>query len=557
MCGIFGITTISENSVPTLLENLKYLSYRGYDSSGVCLQQDGFYVHKACADANKLYDHVKSQFSNTGIGHTRWATHGKVSIENAHPQLSHDEVAIVHNGIIYNHNELRKSLIEKGYVFISETDTEVIAHLLHQELQGKTPLEALDSIKHILKGRYAFIAMIKNEQTIYGLSNNLPLLIGKNNHSFSVASDLIALKHCDKYGKTPNLTPFFITSRETSLKLDFLSVPKFEDNIDTKEDITYQEILSQHLIPKAIPKINIDNIRPKHVLFVACGSSFHCAHLAHYWLSSIGIYTSLEPASEIKDVVYHNLEDTLVIAISQSGETADTLLAMQNIMKYNPLYSIAITNTPTSTLASLAKHVIPLNIGVERGVASTKAVTAQMLILYGIARALGARLSTKHVLSTEIQRLYNIAKIKQYAPIISKYEHILCLGKQSLLPIAKECALKIKELAYIHAEALPMGELKHGPLALIDENVFCIVLGDANSHHIQTCISEIQARGGEVLRIGPNVSDNIHYISTTQMNDYNPIIINIVCQLLSHQIAMNLNRSIDQPRNLAKSVTVE
>lgn len=556
MCGIFGITSTSENIVPLLLKNLKYLAYRGYDSTGICLATTPFLIHKAVGSVDQINPDVVKEFALSGIGHTRWATHGKKSIENAHPHTSKG-VSIIHNGIIQNHRELKSQLSFAGYKFTSETDSEVIAHLLHQQIQLHSPMTALEKVKNKLKGRYAFIALIESQPgMIFGLTSNLSLLIGHNDHSFSIASDLIALKHCDQYAKIPIHTPFYISSTQTSLSQKFIPLPQMQTEYLKESDITLHEIRSQHTIPNLFSLWHSLPIpKPEHVLFVACGSSFHCAQLAHYWFIEQGIYTTLEAASELKNRTFKNLDKTLIIAISQSGETADTLICMENLLSKAHLHSIAITNTPTSNLASLCQTTIPLNIGIERGVASTKAVTAQMLILFNIAKQFSTEPTKIPAieLSSAISTVYDLTSIPFHAALLTKYQHILCLGKQTLLPVAHECALKIKELSYIHAESMPMGELKHGPLALIDKSLCCIILS-SDCISTQTCISEIKARGGPAIQIGHNSSCDIQLPDVPK---HNHILVNIACQLLSYHIAKALSRSIDQPRNLAKSVTVE
>lgn len=558
MCGIFGITS-RDNVVRLLLDNLQHLSYRGYDSTGLCLFNGDFEITKTLSDAKNLGP-ISSKHAYVGIGHTRWATHGTVSLDNAHPHTSHDHVVIVHNGVIQNHRTLKTQLAADGYCFYSETDSEIIAHLLHQLLRHLTPIEALHNMKKVLIGRYAFIAMIKDYPgQIFGLTSNLPLLLGRNKDSFSIASDVLALKHCDEYSIIPNLIPFSFNEKAVSLSLVYQSLPSIKEEALLEKDITYHEMLSQHEIPSILSTywrtLSLKIERPKHVLFVACGSSFHCAEVAKHWFLGQGIHTTVEVASELKDQPLPSLEDSLVIVISQSGETADTLLSLQSIIKKTPLQSIAITNTPTSSLAQLCQIVIPIHVGIEKGVASTKAVTAQLLSLFYLQQALLKKpvLFNEQQLSASIRTLYTHPDIPKTAHLVATYEHVLCLGKQILFPIAKECALKIKELTYIHAEALPAGELKHGPLALIDETVLSIVLGDSPS--MSTCISEIQSREGVVVQIGPVGSFEGIHTPNDPIHGY--LLINIACQLLAYHTALILERPIDRPRNLAKSVTVE
>lgn len=561
MCGIFGITSERENILPLLLSSLKHLSYRGYDSTGIGILSPDLFVKKAPGDVAQISHGLEDKEALVGIGHTRWATHGQISVENAHPLVS-GEVSVVHNGIIQNYTSLKEILVQEGYHFKSDTDTEVIAHLLNQALRTLSPLEALAVVQSKLQGRYAFIAMISSyPKQLFGLANALPLLIGKSEQGFSIASDLIALQHCELYTKAPQM-PFSIQADACSPELHFQPTPKLA--LDHREDnYTLSEITSQHKIPQSLNESwenrQLSLPHPKHILFVGCGSSFHCAQVAQYWFAKSGIFSTLAVASELKDQTIPSNQDTLIIAISQSGETADTLLCMERVLKLPHLHSIAITNTPTSTLAELCQTIIPLQVGVEKGVASTKAVTSQLLNLFNISQHF-LRKPTVLPLSLEkaISSLYGDQKIAVFARIISNYQHLICLGRHTLLPIAFECALKIKELSYIHAEGMPLGELKHGPLALIDQKVLCLVLGDANSPALQTGIHEITARNGEVLLIGQtDPKSHIPFLQIQDVGDFNPIVINVACQLLAYYTALALKRPIDKPRNLAKSVTVE
>ena len=569
MCGIYAAVFPNDSVVTALLSGLNYLSYRGYDSTGICLHHDhGLAISKALGTANSLSPTLTN--ARSGMGHSRWATHGKISIENAHPHSSHGQVAIVHNGIILNHLEIRSKLENEGYVFVSETDTEVIAHLLHSLLSsGLLPMAALTLAQKALSGRYAFAMMLAaHPSKVFAITSNLPLILGQSNKGTFIASDLTALQHCTVYARADNKTPFYIDGTSLPPGLKTLPIPKgLHFNIAPYSECrTLQEIFSQEHLPGRIDlhwsklaPISLPSA-PKAVLVIACGSSYHCGLVFKHWLFEAGIHCIVEVASELKEVSLPDLSETLIIAISQSGETADTLLSLEKMVKTPHLSSIAITNAPESSIAHACAHVIPILAGPEIGVASTKAVTGQLITLYRVLALLAPNTPPQPEILGDVLRASLQTPLKSVAATLVQYRHILCLGKRTLFPIAQELALKLKELTYIHAEAVASGELKHGPLALIDESVLCIALDDRDCPYIQTSISEIKARGGRVILItqaegSPGADEVVHIPSCSGKLHILPM--NVACQLLSYYAASILGRSIDTPRNLAKSVTVE
>lgn len=567
MCGIIGAISNQLCITSELRSGLKHLAYRGYDSVGVCLQLNELEIFKALGQESNL--EIPPTFATTGIGHARWATHGVVSLNNAHPQQSHGAIAVTHNGIIHNYIETKDFLIKKNYVFSSETDSEVIPHLLHYYLmQGLTPLNAIKKAQDRLKGRYVFLAIFRDfPNHIFVLSNGIPVYLGKKADIWLIASDIGALSGCISYTSLPNNLPLFICPKGPSTPQDFYSIPKTSKPSTITESITYAEILEQASLPLKFDA-NWDSLlsnlptKITQALITACGSSFHCGQILKQWLTSKGVIVLSDIASELKEQVLPNLENTIVIAISQSGETADTLVALQKILATPHLHSIAITNTPTSTLASLCRTTLPLLAGPEIGVASTKAVTAQLICLYKLFCKLTQTQDTFNAQETSlaIRHTLKLKTVFETAKRLQNQQSIYCLGKRELLPIAQELALKIKEICYIHAEAIAAGEMKHGPLALIDENTICLVLDDRNCHYIQTAIAEIEARKGTciLLTSAPNPWPHKNSIIVPHIATPLDIIpINIACQLISYYLATLLNRSIDKPRNLAKSVTVE
>lgn len=609
MCGIVG-GIAQRNIVPILLEGLKRLEYRGYDSAGLAVINDGtIYRKREVGKVKGLEDllQLDSVFGNIGIAHTRWATHGKPSTANAHPHLSRDKVAVVHNGIIENHEQLRTSLKESGYVFTSETDTEVIVHQIYQAMESTDGfLEAVKQAIKSLEGAYALGIMSTVEpDTLIVCRKGSPLVIGVGIGEYFIASDVAALLP---------VTQRFIFLEDgdiASISIDNLVIYNSDGEVVTraikesqltadsvdKGDYRHYMLKEIYEQPFAISQtlegrfINnrleesafghnasevFDNI--KSVQILACGTSYHAGLVARYWFEKLArVPCQIEVASEFRYRHPVLLPDTLIVTISQSGETADTLAALQEAKKLGAKYSLAICNVPESSLVRESDLVLMTRAGPEIGVASTKAFTTQLATLMLLVMAIGRRFEmTEQVeqkITSELFRLpSNIEKvlqlneeIKVLAEQFSEKQHALFLGRGSHYPIAMEGALKLKEISYIHAEAYPAGELKHGPLALIDADMPVITVAPNNSllEKLKSNIQEVSARGGQLIvfmdeTLATTSDDNVQIVKMPQVeNEISPIIYTIPLQLLSYHVAVLKGTDVDQPRNLAKSVTVE
>ncbi|RIZ68845.1 MAG: glutamine--fructose-6-phosphate transaminase (isomerizing) [Methylococcales bacterium] len=609
MCGIVG-GIAQRNIVPILLEGLKRLEYRGYDSAGLAVINDGtIYRKREVGKVKGLEDLLQLDpvFGNIGIAHTRWATHGKPSTANAHPHLSRDKVAVVHNGIIENHEQLRTSLKESGYVFTSETDTEVIVHQIYQAMESIDGfLEAIKQAIKSLEGAYALGIMSTVEpDTLIVCRKGSPLVIGVGIGEYFIASDVAALLP---------VTQRFIFLEDgdiASISIDNLVIYNSDGEVVTraikesqltadsvdKGDYRHYMLKEIYEQPFAISQtlegrfINnrleesafghnasevFDNI--KSVQILACGTSYHAGLVARYWFEKLArVPCQIEVASEFRYRHPVLLPDTLIVTISQSGETADTLAALQEAKKLGAKYSLAICNVPESSLVRESDLVLMTRAGPEIGVASTKAFTTQLATLMLLVMAIGRRFEmTEQVeqkITSELFRLpSNIEKvlqlneeIKVLAEQFSEKQHALFLGRGSHYPIAMEGALKLKEISYIHAEAYPAGELKHGPLALIDADMPVITVAPNNSllEKLKSNIQEVSARGGQLIvfmdeTLATTSDDNVQIVKMPQVeNEISPIIYTIPLQLLSYHVAVLKGTDVDQPRNLAKSVTVE
>ncbi len=609
MCGIVG-GIAQRNIVPILLEGLKRLEYRGYDSAGLAVINDGtIYRKRELGKVKGLEDLLQLDpvFGNIGIAHTRWATHGKPSKANAHPHLSRETVAVVHNGIIENHEQLRTSLKESGYVFTSETDTEVIVHQIYQAMESTDGF--LEAVKHAIKsldGAYALGIMSTVEpNTLVACRKGSPLVIGVGIGEYFIASDVAALLP---------VTQRFIFLEEgdiASISIDSLVIYNGDGDVVTrpikesqltadsvdKGDYRHYMLKEIYEQPFAISQtlegrfINnrleesafghnatevFDNI--KSVQILACGTSYHAGLVARYWFEKLArVPCQIEVASEFRYRHPVLLPDTLIVTISQSGETADTLAALQEAKKLGAKYSLAICNVPESSLVRESDLVLMTRAGPEIGVASTKAFTTQLATLMLLVMAIGRRFEmTEQVeqkITSELFRLPgNIEKvlqlneeIKVLAEQFSEKQHALFLGRGSHYPIAMEGALKLKEISYIHAEAYPAGELKHGPLALIDADMPVITVAPNNSllEKLKSNIQEVSARGGQLIvfmdeTLATTSDVNVQIVKMPQVeNEISPIIYTIPLQLLSYHVAVLKGTDVDQPRNLAKSVTVE
>lgn len=609
MCGIVG--AIAERNVEKILvDGLKKLEYRGYDSAGIAIISENKQFQRLRKQGkvkeldNLLNESVIS--GHSGIAHTRWATHGVPSEANAHPLMSHDEFALVHNGIIENHDELKNFLIKEGYQFTSETDSETIVHLLHYHY--KTTQDFLAATKKTvadLEGAYALgIMSIHDPERIIAVRHGSPLVIGKGVDENFFASDPLALLGvtkqfiyleegditdvtCDAihiYGSNGELVERQIRQLELNAEMTelgehnhYMSKEIFEQPQSLMTNLEGR--LGKHGLLESAFGIQAKEIFKKveHVQFIACGTSYHAAMVARYWMEAlIGIPCAVEVASEFryrKTVVPKN---SLFVTLSQSGETADTLAALRLAKKSGYLSTLAICNVPESSLIRESDLHFMMRAGVEIGVASTKAFTTQLSALLMLTLAIGKQhqLSEKteaHIVS-ELKKLPQLIDgildinndiIANLAKNFSDKNHALFLGRGALYPIALEGALKLKEISYIHAEAYPAGELKHGPLALVDKNMPVIVVApnDELLEKLKSNLHEVRARGGELYVFTDSVKTSdpgIHIITMPPVDPLlAPIVYTIPLQLLAYHVAVLKGTDIDQPRNLAKSVTVE
>lgn len=609
MCGIIGYIG-KETAVPILIEGLKKLEYRGYDSSGVAVLQDGrIQIRRAVGKLQNLETLLRSDVltGRIGVGHVRWATHGRPSEENAHPHRA-GSVVVVHNGIIENYVALKKELMAQGRSFQSETDTEVIAHMIDTMVQKGHGLEQAvrEAAKH-LEGAYA-IAVIdeKDPDLVVGARKGSPLVVGLGQGEFFLASDIPAILHRTRDVLFLNDDEMAILSDEgvriTDLKGTEVvrEITRVMWNPVMAEKGGYRHFMLKeiHEQPRAIMDtirgrfsqdtgvIHLEEIGPaydklpkvKKIFIVACGTSWHAGLVGKYMFEELAsIPTEVDIASEFR---YRNPivgPDDLFIAITQSGETADTLAAMRQAKKQGATV-IAICNVVGSTASREADGVVYTHAGPEIGVASTKAFTAQLTALYVFGLYFGSvcgKLSPEkmkrwladlvHVPALVERCLEEDAHIEQIAKLYSKASDFLYLGRGPNFPIALEGALKLKEISYIHAEGYPAGEMKHGPIALIDENLPVVVLAGKNNVYdkVLANIEEVKARGGIVIALASDEDTEIaqrvnHTIMVPTTNHLlMPLLMSIPLQLLAYHIAVLRGADVDQPRNLAKSVTVE
>jgi len=609
MCGIIGYIG-SEPAVPILIEGLKKLEYRGYDSSGVAVMQNGkIEIRRAVGKLQNLETLLRSESLNSriGIGHVRWATHGRPSEENAHPHRA-GNIVVVHNGIIENYIALKKELIAKGRTFLSETDTEVIAHLIDSLATNGVGLEAAvrEATRH-LEGAYA-IAVIdeRDPEILVGARKGSPLVVGLGQGEFFLASDIPAILH-----RTRDV--LFLDDDEMAILSDVgVRITDLKGNEVTREitRVLWNPVMAEkggyrHFMLKEIfeqPRAIMDTMRGrlsqetgaihleemnvsqerlariKKIFIVACGTSWHAGLAGKYMIEELAsIPTEVDIASEFR---YRNPlvgPDDLFIAITQSGETADTLAAMREAKKKGAVV-VVVCNVVGSTASREADGVVYTHAGPEIGVASTKAFTAQLTALYlfglffaGLRKTVGVdELKKKiadlvHIPSLVERCLEDNERIEQIAKLFFKANDFLYLGRGPNFPVALEGALKLKEISYIHAEGYPAGEMKHGPIALIDENMPVVVLAGKNGVYekILANIEEVKARGGIVIAITTDGDTEIvkrvdHAVSVPATNQLlMPILMCLPLQLLAYHIAVLRGADVDQPRNLAKSVTVE
>ena len=606
MCGIFGVIS-EEHIINLLIDGLKRLEYRGYDSSGVATLVDNeFLVQKASGKIRNLEEKLDSKNfkGKIGIAHTRWATHGKPVIANAHPHIS-ENLAIVHNGIIENFSGLRKDLIAKGYEFKSDTDTEVILYLLEDALKEDNDFKfAIINILSQLKGAFALGIIDKQHpDTLIAVKRGSPLAIGFGENETYIGSDAFVMapltnKICFledndiafiKKNKIEIMNQEAVKVERKIFKQNFSAISIGKENYRhyMLKEIDEQPTVLANILATYFDRINnqinfdqvkLDYAKINNVVIIACGTSLYSGEVLKYWLEKYAnIAVRIYIASEFNHM-HHLRKDDLTIFISQSGETADTLKALK-IVKEKSFNTLVVVNSKMSSMENLADNIIYLNAGPEIGVASTKAFTSQLMVfaLFALKISTAKEITAKSELKEIYKNLRSIpAKIskilsshddiKKIAGKIVSSNSVLYIGRGTSFGIAKEGALKLKELSYIHSEGIAAGELKHGPIALIDEslNVVAITPNDNLFSKTISSIKEIEARGGKIIMIsdqdGLNQATDI-YQDSIEMPDVidflSPILYSIPVQLLAYYVAVFKGTDVDQPRNLAKSVTVE
>ncbi len=608
MCGIVGAIA-QRNVVPILLQGLQRLEYRGYDSAGlVVVNNQQLQRERSTGRVAKLSAISANISSHLGIAHTRWATHGVPSERNAHPHMSNNLIAVVHNGIIENYEAMRTRLTAQGYVFTSDTDSEVIAHLIHSHYaRGNSLLVATQTALSELVGAYAIgVVAADNADQLICARKGSPLLLGVGIEENFIASDVSALLAVTKnvvYLEEGDVAEISLhgyrifnargEAVERPLHVSELSNESVElgeyrhymqkeihEQPQALADTLEGVCNSQSLIPGIFgAEAAASFAQVKSILILACGTSHHAGLVARYWLEEIaGIPCNVEIASEYRYRVSVANPDTLVVTISQSGETADTLAALNHAKETGHVHTLSICNVPESALVRLSKLRFLTRAGPEIGVASTKAFTTQLAALFLLTLLLAkqrGRLSVQqeqgHLhalrhLPSAAQAVLNLEpEIAKLAERFADKRHALFLGRGLHYPIALEGALKLKEISYIHAEAYPAGELKHGPLALVDKDmpVIAVAPNDALLEKLKSNLQEVRARGGELYvfadagtRLQP--SDGVHIMQMPEHAGYlSPILHTIALQLLAYYVALKKGTDVDKPRNLAKSVTVE
>jgi glucosamine--fructose-6-phosphate aminotransferase (isomerizing) len=604
MCGIIG--AVSERDISKiLLEGLHRLEYRGYDSAGIAVidSQSRLKRVRIQGKVQNLADamHETAIAGTTGIAHTRWATHGRPSEQNAHPHLSHGQIALVHNGIIENHDHLRQRLIDNGYQFTSETDTEVAAHLIHYHyIQHEHLLQAVQAAASEMQGAFALgVIHQQRPSELIAIRKGSPLIVGYGIGENFIASDTLALRSFAQSvlyleeGDSAHITAHQITIYDAQRNAVQRSTHPLNGTSELVSKGPYRHFMLKEIFEQSKVltetiegRINsLDVLRAsfgerashifpqvKHIHIVACGTSYHAGLIAKYWLESLAkIPTQVEIASEYRyrDVVVS--DNTLFIAISQSGETADTLAAMHKAKSLKYLASLALCNVATSTMVREADCVFLTRAGIEIGVASTKAFTTQLAAFLMLSAALCHDDRASEVLK-QLQELPACCErvlqmndeIESLAAFFVNKAHALFLGRGVQYPVALEGALKLKEISYIHAEAYPAGELKHGPLALVDNEmpVIAVAPNDELLDKLKSNLHEVSARGGQLFVFVHDSqawkSNGARLIKVPYCGSWvAPIVYTIPLQLLAYHVAVAKGTDVDQPRNLAKSVTVE
>ncbi len=605
MCGIIGIA--SNKSVTTnIIQSLKRLEYRGYDSAGIATIVKGEIDEKKCTGRVDKLEKIlfKNPLNGTlGIGHVRWATHGVPSQINAHPHSS-DQVSVVHNGIIENSHKLKKELESKGYSFKSQTDTEVITLLLTDFLKDFDLINTINKTLEKLEGSFALgIIFKKFDNIVVGARRGSPLAVGYGPDENYLGSDSYALKSMTNKisylddGDTCILTNDkieFYNSKNKKINKQIIKVSD-EKNISGKgnyKNFMSKEINEQHITSQACIKEYVDDLRKdinlynfpilptdiEKIVLIGCGTAYHSCAIAKYWFEEFtNIVIEIDVASEFRYRKVKFNKKNLYIFVSQSGETADTLAAL-DLCKKNNVKTCSVVNVVESSIARMSDFVLPIHAGPEIGVASTKAFIGQMLALYILVIKISEvrkEISTKNYIAKidELKNLPNLIKetlkCQDKIQMISKdflgVKGAMFLGRGLSFPIALEGALKLKELSYIHAEGYPAGEMKHGPLALIEEGLPVVILAPKDRYFEKTLsnMQEVIARGGKVILISNQdnkiISENIRFtLEVPKTDDFlTPFLMTIPLQLLAYNVASLKNCDIDKPRNLAKSVTVE
>ena len=609
MCGIVGAVS-QRNIVPILIEGLKRLEYRGYDSCGVAVHQGGQLKRaRSTARVAQLEDSAAAAQLNsgTGIAHTRWATHGAPEVHNAHPHFSRNRIAVVHNGIIENHDELRAELAKRGYEFSSQTDTEVIAHLIDQLYDGDL-FDAVQRAVPRLKGAYAIAVFCRDEpQRVIGAREGSPLILGLGKGENFLASDAMALAGVTdqivylEEGDVVDLQlgKHWIATRqgdgrfrEVQREVRTVIAHSGAAELGPYRHYMQKEIFEQ---PRAIADTldavaGIDSelfgdgandvfTQAEQVLILACGTSYYAGRTAKYWLEAIaGIPTNVEIASEYRYRDSVPNPKTLVVTITQSGETADTLAALKHARGLGMAHTLTICNVATSAMVRECRFAFITRAGVEVGVASTKAFTTQLVGLFlltlALAKARGRlddaqqheHLKALRHLPVAVQSVLALEpQLIAWAEDFARKDNALFLGRGRHYPIALEGALKLKEISYIHAEAYPAGELKHGPLALVTAAmpVVTVAPNDALVDKLKSNMQEVRARGGELFVIADDGTriDSSPGVRVIRMPEHygalSPILHVVPLQLLAYHTACARGTDVDKPRNLAKSVTVE
>ncbi|MGE8145920.1 glutamine--fructose-6-phosphate transaminase (isomerizing) [Pseudomonas frederiksbergensis] len=611
MCGIVGAVA-ERNITAILVEGLKRLEYRGYDSAGVAVfTNDGILDRVRRPGKVSELDQALAAaplIGRLGIAHTRWATHGAPCERNAHPHFSGQNLAVVHNGIIENHEALREQLKAQGYVFTSDTDTEVIAHLLAHKLKDLHDLTvALKATIKELHGAYG-LAVISADQPdrLVAARSGSPLVIGLGLGENFLASDQLALRQVtDRFmyleeGDIAEIRRDSVQIWDVDGKVVEREAVQYRDSAESAEKgefrhymlkeiheqpsvvqrtlegrLSQQQVLVQAFGPQAAELF----AKVRNVQIVACGTSYHAGMVARYWLEELaGIPCQVEVASEFRYRKVVVQPDTLFVTISQSGETADTLAALRNAKELGFLGSLAICNVGISSLVRESDLTLLTQAGREIGVASTKAFTTQLVGLLLLTLSLGQVRGTlapgiEATLVEELRRLPTRlgealamdSTVEKIAELFADKNHTLFLGRGAQYPVAMEGALKLKEISYIHAEAYPAGELKHGPLALVDNDMPVVTVAPNNEllEKLKSNLQEVRARGGELIvfadeQAGMTNGEGTHVVHMPHIHDIlSPILYTIPLQLLSYYVAVLKGTDVDQPRNLAKSVTVE